>query len=56
MILLFSENVISSTTCCPISSQQFPLSLYCMKPNSKKNLTDEKNIFNHENTFAVWIK
>ena len=54
MILLFSENVISSTTCCPISSQQFPLSLYCMKPNSKKNLTDEK-IFNHENTFAVWI-
>ena len=51
----FSKNAISSTPFCSISPQQFPLSQYRIKPNSKKNLTDKKIIFNHENTSAVWI-
>ena len=46
IILFSSKNAIFSTPFSPISPQQFPLSQYCVKPNSKKNLTDEKSIFN----------
>lgn len=38
MILFSSKIAISS----PIQQQQFPLSQHCMKPNTKKNLTDMK--------------
>ena len=55
IILVFIKSAISSAPFCPISQQQFPLSHYCIKHNSKKNLTGEKIIFNHENTSAVWI-
>ena len=55
LFCFFIKNAISSTPFCPISPRQFPLTHYCIKPNSKKNLADEKIIFNHENTSAVWI-
>ena len=55
MALNFSKNAISSTPSLPISPQQFPLSQYCMKLNTKKYLTDQKIIFNHEITFSDWI-
>ena len=53
--VFYIKNAISSAPFCPISPQQFPLSRYCIEPNSKKNLTDKKIIFNHENTSTVWI-
>ena len=55
LFCFFIKNAISSTPFCPISPRQFPLTHYCIKSNSKKNLADEKIIFNHENTSAVWI-
>ena len=55
LFCFFIKNAISSKPFCPISPQQFPVSHYCIKPNSKKSLTDEKCFFNHENTSAVWI-